>query len=210
MTRLYFWLATVAGLSMILLSSPVLDFASEHPRTNKAMPWIPLLLLGNGDQKVNQVAYVADEDTRGVYELFLVSSNKPGASTKLNPQLAAGGDVTWNFKVNPDGSQVAYVADQDTDDVGELYLVNLSNPGVSAKLNAPLVAGGDVFYNFAFSPDGSQVAYVADQDTDGVYELYLVNLSNPGVATVLNDPLPLSSVISFSFVPGKTLLTMPG
>ncbi len=44
------------------------------------------------------------------------------------------------------------------------------------KLNDPLVTGGDVFDLFPtdslISPDSSRVVYLADQDTDEVFELY--------------------------------------
>lgn len=37
-----------------------------------------------------------------------------------------------------------YTADQDVDEVFELYVVEPAAPGVATKLNAPLVAGGSV------------------------------------------------------------------
>ena len=51
-----------------------------------------------------------------------------------------------------------------------LYLVNVASPGVSQKINSPLVSGGNVFTGFAFSPDSSTVGYVSDQDTDEMLE----------------------------------------
>jgi hypothetical protein len=48
-----------------------------------------------------------------------------------------------------------------------------------------LIVGGDVSI-FAIGPDGLQLIYVADQDTEGVAELYSVNLSTPGKSTRLN------------------------
>src|SRR5687768_18435379 len=58
---------------------------------------------------------------------------------------------------------VIYVADQTTAGIDELYMVDPSAPGGSVKLSAPLVAGGNV-YDFALSPDGKSVTYIADQD----------------------------------------------
>ncbi len=67
-------------------------------------------------------------------------------------------------------------------------MVDPSAPGGSVKLSAPLVAGGNV-YDFALSPDGKSVLYLADQDIDTRYELYRVSLASPGVATKLNPQL---------------------
>jgi hypothetical protein len=83
---------------------------------------------------------------------------------------------------------VAYIADQDVDGVLELYHATVASPGVTAKLNGPLVAGGSLC-NFAFSPDSQRVAYCADQDTDEVTELYTVALSAPGASTKLSPAL---------------------
>ena len=44
---------------------------------------------------------------------------------------------------------------------------------ISSNFPTRLLPGGDVV-DFLVSPDGSYAAYVADQDTDGVFELYAV------------------------------------
>ena len=41
---------------------------------------------------------------------------------KLNGPLAAGGRVAEDYRVNPVGTRVAYVADQETDEVFELFV----------------------------------------------------------------------------------------
>ncbi len=43
-------------------------------------------------------------------------------ATKLNMPLPAGGSVV-EFRITPDGSRVVYRADQDVDNVFELYSV---------------------------------------------------------------------------------------
>jgi Tol biopolymer transport system component len=67
-------------------------------------------------------------------------------------------------------------------------MVDPSAPGGSVKLSAPLVSGGNV-YDFALSPDGKSVTYIADQDIDTRDELYRVSLATPRVATKLNPQL---------------------
>lgn len=124
------------------------------------------------------VVYLADQDDDNVIELYSVSI-MGGADTKLNPALASGGDVK-SFQLSGDSSSVIYHADQDDNGVHELYHVPTGG-GVSTKINAPLAIGGDV-PSFFFSPlppfhvtgDSTTVVYLADQDTDGIVELYAV------------------------------------
>ena len=65
-------------------------------------------------------------------------------------------------------------------------------PGLNAqiKLNTTPVTGGDVQTSILISPDGNTVVYRADQDTDGVTELYAVPITG-GTATKLN-PTPVT------------------
>lgn len=132
------------------------------------------------------LVYRADFDTDAVTELYAVdvSGATPGAQVKLNSTLPTSADVI-EFKWSPDGEWLGYRADQDTNDTDELYLVNMSGatPAAPVKVNGALVSGGDVYGNWAFSPDGSQIAYVADQDTDIWYELYLADVSAAPTAT---------------------------
>lgn len=142
--------------------------------------------------------YLADQVTDEVIELFGVPSDR-GPVVKLNGALPSGGDVvSTSIEVSSDGSRVLYVADQDTDNVFELYSVS-SFGGTPVKLNGPLVAGGDTtFYTYTspiFSPDGSRVIYRADQDTDNVFELYSVS-SLGGTPIKLNGPLVAGGDVS--------------
>jgi len=126
------------------------------------------------------VVYRADQDTNEVQEFYSVPVAGPaGDGLKLNGPLASGGEVFGDYQISPDGSRVVYRADQDTDDVKELYSVPITGPfGDGVKLNATLVPGGDV-PGFRISPDGSWVGYRADQDTDDVYELYVSDSGAP-------------------------------
>ena len=120
---------------------------------------------------------VAAETTEGVFELYHVSAR--GVVTKLNPQLPKGGNVQPGVAVSRDGSTLVYRADQDNDEIIDLYAVTLANPIVTMKVNDPLTGGGNVSRVFTITADGKKVAYIADQDTDGLDEAYFVDLAIP-------------------------------
>lgn len=120
----------------------------------------------------SRVVYRADADTDEVVELYSVPI-AGGAPTKLNGQLTLGGDVLeGSLQFSPDSSHVLYLADQEANDVVELYEVS-SLGGDPLKLNGPMIVGGDVT-SALFTPNGSRVVYRADQDSDEVFELYSV------------------------------------
>lgn len=121
-------------------------------------------------------------------ELFRVPITG-GTSVKLNAPLVAGGGV-WSFTISPDSARVVYRADQEADNVFELYSVPLDGSAPPVKLNKPLAAEGDVSGVFRITPDSSRVIYIADQDTNDVDELYSVPLAGPAAGGIkLNPPL---------------------
>jgi Tol biopolymer transport system component len=134
-----------------------------------------------------RVLYRADQFADEVFELFSVASIG-GTPVRLNGPLVANGDVLQQgLQFGPNGSRVLYRADQNTDDVVELFSVS-SLGGVPVRLNGDLVAGGDVVDGATFSPDGGQVLYRADEETDETIELYVVP-STGGIPTRLNGTL---------------------
>lgn len=109
---------------------------------------------------------------------------QPGHPYKLSGEMVLDGDVD-DYSISPDSSRVVYLADQDTDEVQELYSVPIGG-GTPVKLNGPFVTGGDV-WPFSISPDSSRVVYRADQGTDEVYELFGVKIKTD---TCLGDYEP--------------------
>jgi hypothetical protein len=149
------------------------------------------------------VIYIADQDQLGIFELYLVSLATPGVSTKLNPAYGAGtGKEVIEFAVTLDNSAVVYLADQDTNDVFELYRTVLAG-GVNSKLN-PAYAPSSVqdVDAFVILPNSSGVIYRADQDIDGINEIYRVLFGIPG-SIRLNSQLllPGQKVGAFAATP---------
>jgi Tol biopolymer transport system component len=150
-----------------------------------------------------RVIYSADQEVDEVYELYSVPITGPaGAGAKLNGPLPFGGDVLPEFLISVDSARVVYVADQQVDEVYELYSVPVAGPaGAGIRLNDTLPPGGDVMSNFLISPDGARVVYRADAETDGVLELYSVPIAGPPAAgTRLNSPLPPGGHVRASFL----------
>lgn len=139
----------------------------------------------------NDVVYVADQDTDGETELY-ITSVAGGTPLKLNGPLWPGGDVDDDgLQFSPDGSHILFVPVVSGAGIQELFIVPRTG-GTPIKLNGPLAPGGDVIATvrgIQFTQDGSQVLYVADQDTDGVTELYVVSATG-GVPIKLNSALP--------------------
>ncbi len=134
------------------------------------------------------VVYRADQDVAGQIELFAVSADAPGLASKLNPALGSGARVSPVVAITDDGSNVAYVADQDTVGLDEAYLVALAAPAVTTKLNAPVVNG---VWDLQLSGDGAFVAYRNDDASTFAPQLFVVATSRPQTAmTVVNfqDP----------------------
>ena len=103
------------------------------------------------------VVYLGDQNTNGVNELFSVPIGG-GTVTQLNDPLPSGGGVgLFGIKLSPDGSTVVYSADQETNNVHELFSVPIGG-GTVTKLNSTLASGGAIF-EFQISPDSSTVVY---------------------------------------------------
>jgi hypothetical protein len=136
--------------------------------------------LTNGD-----IIFLAAQDTEGTLELYRAPA-AGGAPVKVSGTLVSGGDVLPGFVISDDESRVLYRADGDTDDVIELYVVNLASPGTATKVNGTLVAGGRVRERFVISADNSTVAYIADETTLGDVDVYAVALASAGTSVRLN------------------------
>jgi Tol biopolymer transport system component len=85
-------------------------------------------------------------------------------------QLTNNNSKVIDFAWAPNSSRIAYIADQDTIDVFELY-TNTSVGNSPRKVSDALEGGEDV-KDFAWSPDSLLIAYSANQDEINKDELY--------------------------------------
>jgi hypothetical protein len=77
---------------------------------------------------------------------------------------------------------LVFMAAKDNPPAVELY-VTLDNGQTTTKLSGTMDSGGNVT-GFAISPDGQFVAYRADQETKGLFELYTVPVNGGTVRNV--------------------------
>lgn len=119
-------------------------------------------------------------------ELFSAPVDGSDFAIRISSPLVFGGNVT-SFQFRPSGTHVAYLADQDIDEVFEVFRV-LSGGGNVLKLNPDLPAGRSVT-SYAISPSGSRLVYIADQVFSNVFELFMVSFLG-GTSTKLN-PTPV-------------------
>ena len=107
-------------------------------------------------------------DTLGLYVV------KPDGSghVKVSGDMVAGGTI-GQYRWSPDGSLLAYCADQDTDNVRELYI---ANPDGSQRFkgNNPITSGEGVYTDFQWAPDSQYIAYRIKSGLVTPYELYTV------------------------------------
>jgi Tol biopolymer transport system component len=130
----------------------------------------------------SKLVYLALTEPAG-YQLFSVPTSG-GPTTRLNPALVAGGDVS-EYLISPDGTRVVYTADQQVDEVYETYSVPIDG-GAAIRLNDPLVPGGDAIAS-SISPDGSIVILRAGQiSANG--ELYSVPIDGSAPPILLDAP----------------------
>lgn len=137
----------------------------------------------------SRVLFIADG---GLYSVQIgggaapVKLNTAGSVFHTAKPFLINNKKSPGFSISPDSSRVMYVADQDTGGVSELFSVPIEG-GEPTKLNGPMATEGDILPTFKlfsflrnpvvsvpiFSPGGNRVVYRADQDVDGVAELYV-------------------------------------
>ncbi len=91
------------------------------------------------------MVYLVDQETVNIRELYSVPIKGPAAvGIKINGHLVPNG-IVYHYTISPDGSRVVYTADQETNNVFEIYSVPLGGPATAGiKLNEALGAGGSV------------------------------------------------------------------
>ena len=139
----------------------------------------------------------------GVVFLALLAPAVAAQGFKLSSPLARpiGGDIR-TYDVSPDGARVVYVADEDVDEVFELYVAKPNAAGTRRKLAGPAIEGGSVSQVW-IGPKSRHVVFTGDLETDGLRELYSVPIDG-GARVKLASPPPWSSIASVQIDSAET------
>lgn len=119
----------------------------------------------------NTLAFVADGLEDEKFELFAVIVDTLKI-TKLNATLPATGDVRA-FAWSPFDARVAYTADATWDETVEIFTVSRGGTDHKRLGGANPKSPGRGVVAFAWSPVQPILAYVADQETKGTFELFV-------------------------------------
>ena len=156
----------------------------------------------------NRIAYLADQDTFNVDELYSSAPDGSNNKNRSDPDddMVPGGFVldSYDWALLPaDPDTIVFRSNRDNATIIELYASSDDGTTVSViKLSGTMTAGGNVL-DFSISPDGTRVAYLADQETDGTNELYTVpvNGSTAPVNISVLAPANHPNVIEFAWAP---------
>jgi Tol biopolymer transport system component len=139
-----------------------------------------------------KLAYISDEIVNDESRLFVVDLTQ---ATPTPVQVSGSGALAdvFSFIWSPDSSSLVFVADELADGINELFISNVAGatPTAPVRLSAPFPnPTGDVQtgtsnnepIDYGFSPDGTRLYYIVDATTEGVDELYVVDVATPGTA----------------------------
>src|SRR5690606_12550574 len=118
----------------------------------------------------------------------------PSAAVRVNTPVpdTANDDIEALYWL--DASTLLYLGEQDTTNIWELYAVTFTDatPSAPVKVSGAMVAGGEVNAedDVFVSPDGTREIFLADKDTLGTDELFIVDFSGgaPSAPAKVNPP----------------------
>lgn len=156
-----------------------------------------------------RIAYVANRFGLSIFDLFTTFPQDAGGGTRISGPFVDGQEVVA-FAWPPIGSiYIAYLANQDDTGIVELYT---GTPGLATsgvRVSGPIPAGsGRNVTAFGWSPDGAFLAYIADQVTTTVPELFTTlpdsSPASPGDVRISATLSPGQEVIDFSWSPASS------
>ena len=148
-----------------------------------------------------RIAFRGDLLQDGVYELFAADARGLARIRLSGPMPVVGlltvGDV-YEFGWTPDGTRIAYTADQEVDEVLDLYVTDTLVADGATKVSGAHAATGTV-QGFSFSPTSDRIAFRGDLVVDGHAEAFTVPVGGGPRTTVSGAIVPNGYVFSASF-----------
>jgi hypothetical protein len=127
----------------------------------------------------SNLVYVADQDQRGVRELYRIDLQRRARIAKVSRRLTPEGSV-HSFQISPDSSSVVFTAERNGSHALTLLEASLRFSEKAAEIAGPFRNAGSSVREFQIASDGG-VIYRADQDELGTTELYSSSITRYAV-----------------------------
>jgi Secretion system C-terminal sorting domain len=125
-----------------------------------------------------------NDDFEDLYSVPLNRSTEPVQLAEAGTNDADLNDNDW--KISPDGKEVVFNGDLETNDVRELYAISI-NGGTRYKLNGTLQSSGTVEGDYFVGNQNVRVFFRADATVDGRNELFVADLFRAPTAITLSQ-----------------------
>jgi Tol biopolymer transport system component len=117
------------------------------------------------------------------FRLYGIDSG--GANLAVLPNSPAGPGQLGSIGLSPDGLTVAFSADTLTTNAYEIYTMPVTGSVAPVRITTGTIPGsvgqGPAFYRpLKWSPDGTQIAFIADIAVNDQFDLYVVPVSGGG------------------------------
>lgn len=129
----------------------------------------------SGDNRLVAYKYVHNPE---FYSVPVDGSTQP---LKLGGSLV--NEYLLKFEISADSNFVVYLIYHTVDSTLSLYSIPIQSNSTPTKLNGTSVGNGNMRTNYQLSNDSKWAIYVADQDIDGLDELYASGLTATFIAT---------------------------
>ncbi len=132
--------------------------------------------------------------------LFTVEPNGNGVTqVSAIPQVYGESRALSDFAWAPDSSRIAYEADQDIDNVIEIFASGPDGDS-NVRVSGPIVSGGYIYtYTFKWAPDSSHIAYLAAQESTDRGELFTSDPFGNNNTTVSGELVEDGNVSNFEW-----------
>ena len=127
----------------------------------------------------SNLVYVADQDQRGVRELYRIDLQRRARIAKVSRRLTPEGSV-HSFQISPDSNRVVFTAERNASGALTLLEASLRFSEKAAEIAGPFRNAGSSVREFQIASDGG-VIYRADQDELGTTELYSSSITRYAV-----------------------------
>ena len=142
----------------------------------------------------DKILYATEQDVNNINEIY--SSNLDGTgNVKLNAPLPSGGDVDYyQFEILPNGQKALFLAEQDIDNVSELFSVNMD--GTSRVKLHPNLSVGQYVSDFWFTNDNQKIIFIGKVSSSSEVEMFSVNTDGTSFQKISGPMISNGSIYS--------------